>query len=419
MCYTLLIFISFFHFSNADLEEGLVLIYDPPNPFCSVDSTTCLGFVEIPFQIGTVSEPLPADIKFKVQIGWQHNNSVPLLDTIVGVDTFYLRGNFPIGQHELMVTLTEDQQDFSFIVPIEVVDCYVGQPLTPVGISTDGTSLLIKVSVNEFILEEVVDCSGPVEYSINLKGETPSIDQKELELNFCDHGEIVEVEIYTWDNAFNPYQLQPDSTVGGPNYSINKALILINDYGFVDCNFDNVYSIHGGVFTSGGESISNQLISLTNGEEHTFNLTNNIGGYSFSGLPENTPITIQPVSNENYYNGLSVLDIIKLRKHILGTGIIDDTYQLIAADVSNDKIVSVRDILQIQKLILGVTDSFPNNQAWRFVEDSYQFKNPTMPWKEDFPESVTIEGLTDSLNRIQLNWTAIKIGDVNESADIF
>ena len=40
---------------------------------------------------------------------------------------------------------------------------------------------------------------------------------------------MVDVEIYAWDNAVNPMAIQPDSTLGGANFSMCQTTVFIQD----------------------------------------------------------------------------------------------------------------------------------------------------------------------------------------------
>jgi hypothetical protein len=74
--------------------------------------------------------------------------------------------------------------------------------------------------------------------------------------------------------------------------------------------------------------------------------------------------------------------------------------------------VTTLDVVAIRMVILQITDAFPNNTSWRFVDKSHIFTDPTSPW--DFPEVVNINNLDEEL--LNVDFTGIKIGDVNGSA---
>ena len=84
---------------------------------------------------------------------------------------------------------------------------------------------------------------------------------------------------------------------------------------------------------------------------------------------------------------------------------------MIAADANNSTTVTALDLVKIRALILYLDDELSNNTSWRFVEQGYVFPNPTNPWLEEFPEFI---GLTSTA--VPVNFTALKVGDVNGSA---
>lgn len=74
---------------------------------------------------------------------------------------------------------------------------------------------------------------------------------------------------------------------------------------------------------------------------------------------------------EDWKEGVSTADIIRIAKHILGVQPFDNGYQYLAADVSNNGFVSTIDVIMIRRLILGMRQEFENipNGPWRFVPE--------------------------------------------------
>ncbi|MBK6823203.1 MAG: hypothetical protein IPG87_09510 [Saprospiraceae bacterium] len=112
-------------------------------------------------------------------------------------------------------------------------------------------------------------------------------------------------------------------------------------------------------------------------------------------------------------NGISTADIVKIQKHILGTEPITSPYKMVAADVNKSKTVTARDIADLRKLILGLTQEISGNTSWRFVDEYYSFGSAEGALTENFPEVYNIP--TMSSNTVG-NFIGIKVGDVNESA---
>ena len=88
---------------------------------------------------------------------------------------------------------------------------------------------------------------------------------------------------------------------------------------------------------------------------------------------------------------------------------------MIAADANRSGSVTTLDIVAVQKLILHISNDFPNNTSWRFVHRDYVFPLSDNPWYETFPELSSVNDIS-GVNRV--DFTAIKIGDVNGDADM-
>lgn len=122
---------------------------------------------------------------------------------------------------------------------------------------------------------------------------------------------------------------------------------------------------------------------------------------------------VYAVKNQHPLNGVTTVDLAIINRYILGLDTLSP-YQIIAADANQDGKVTSFDIVTLRKLLLGVTDTLPNNKSWRFLPRDYVFPDKTNPFP--FPESIPILPETDPpVNRFA--FTGVKIGDVNYSAD--
>ena len=141
-------------------------------------------------------------------------------------------------------------------------------------------------------------------------------------------------------------------------------------------------------------------------------VTNTEYNYSQCVCNSCSTITITPSKNDNHINGVSTFDLVLMSKHILGIEPIVSPYKLIAADASKDGQITVFDIVETRKLILGIYTEFPNNNSWRFVDFDYVFPIPNNPFAFAFPEVKTV------VNQIPTyaNFVAIKVGDLNKNA---
>lgn len=83
----------------------------------------------------------------------------------------------------------------------------------------------------------------------------------------------------------------------------------------------------------------------------------------------------------DHLNGVSVVDLCKTSRHILGIEPLPSPYSMIAADVNKSGSITTFDLVESNKLITGVYTSYPNNTAWRFIPDYCQFPNPNNPFQ--------------------------------------
>ena len=136
--------------------------------------------------------------------------------------------------------------------------------------------------------------------------------------------------------------------------------------------------------------------------------------YSFNNLLINNRYRIAPERpNSDWNNGVTTFDIALISRHILGISTFTSPYQLIAADVNRSGEVDAADMLLLQRLILRIAPTFPNNNSWRFVLKNYAFQDLTNPFGSDFPETLIVPNLIDSITNG--DFVAIKVGDVNQS----
>ena len=145
-------------------------------------------------------------------------------------------------------------------------------------------------------------------------------------------------------------------------------------------------------------------------------LTDSAGYYVFpTPFPSGTTYVLTPGKDGNDLNGVTTYDLVLISQHILSLNTISSPYKLIAADANKSNSVSALDIVELRKLILGVYDlGLPNTTSWRFVDKAFVFPNPSNPFQTPFPEKRTVNNLAE----IQLadNFVGIKVGDVNCSA---
>ena len=131
-------------------------------------------------------------------------------------------------------------------------------------------------------------------------------------------------------------------------------------------------------------------------------------------VPIEANFTVTPSKDINIRNGVSTYDLLQIQRHILTLDTLDSPYKIIAADINHSNSISAFDLVVMRKVILFDSDTFPNNTSWRFVPSDFVFSNPVDPFDDDFPESIEF---TDIQGNTNADFTGIKIGDVNGSAN--
>ncbi|MBL4861313.1 MAG: hypothetical protein JKX96_10865, partial [Acinetobacter sp.] len=128
-----------------------------------------------------------------------------------------------------------------------------------------------------------------------------------------------------------------------------------------------------------------------------------------------TSFEVRPEKLDDAENGVNTFDLVLIRKHILGLELLDSPYKMIAADVNNNGSITALDMVKIRQLILNFTTEFSAVDPWRFVTNDFVFSNPVD--LNNFDES--IEFFQISQERNDIDFVAVKMGDVNSSATLF
>ncbi len=172
-------------------------------------------------------------------------------------------------------------------------------------------------------------------------------------------------------------------------------------------------SISGSVLSEMGSPVPSVTMNLTGTDSATLITTNN-GLFNFN-VSTNGNYTIIPSKNNDVTvsNGITTLDILLTRKHILNIEVLGSPYKIIAADVNASSSISTIDIVLIRGMILGNLTSFPGGKIWSFVSSDFVFADSLTPYVFDSSRSYT----NISSNQTKQNFTAIKLGDVNNSWD--
>ncbi len=170
--------------------------------------------------------------------------------------------------------------------------------------------------------------------------------------------------------------------------------------------------LEGIVATASSALIDNVAVSLR-GNAQDSKMTDQTGYYAFDFMPYGGAYVVKPEKNENHSLGVTTLDLVMIQRHILGKQILDSPYKILAADVDESETVSVNDIVDIRRLILGLEMEFPQTNSWRFVTEDNVFFDPENPYWSIVKDKYEIYDFEQDM---EVNFIGVKMGDVNEDA---
>lgn len=172
--------------------------------------------------------------------------------------------------------------------------------------------------------------------------------------------------------------------------------------------------LSGHIRNMAGKAVPGVIVTLS-GPKSAFDTTDANGFYEFTSLQAGEMYGLN-FSKEGFtVNGVNILDLILIQKHILAIGAITDLPALLASDVDRSGSVSTLDKIKIQKIILGIDDAFASVPSWQFLPLGEVANMPDDPLQEGLPKVYMVENFFE--DRLDFDFTAIKSGDVNFSAD--
>ncbi|MEM9929305.1 MAG: T9SS type A sorting domain-containing protein, partial [Bacteroidota bacterium] len=386
-----------------------------------VDTSFCRAEVVVGIEIMDACQIEDGSIIIGIDInnnGVVEGSSTDMGEITGSFPSYSFTNNLPIGTHRYIFTVTDDCGNTAETERVFTVnDCYVPfltcrgdqiynlQPLLEEGdIDNDGVIEEAAALVEAFDLArcDFLDCSGDLTYSVNRVGEPANRNQQSIFLDCEDRYQVL-LEVYVWDDAFNPFAIQPDSTVGGPNWRSCEVLVRLQDPNLAcsDCQVGDNLTVNGRVNSLSGVPLDDVTI-ITN---DATTVTNNFGGYQLGGQVGDN-FTLRATKDVDPRAGLTALDMVILQRHLLGIADLDDPFLRLAADLNRDGEVDLNDMITLRGLILGRREYYPTGSPWRFVAADWDGQGTPAE------EIVLTELAACSFNH---NFVGLRMGDLNDS----
>ena len=204
---------------------------------------------------------------------------------------------------------------------------------------------------------------------------------------------------------------------GGPNHEaaedVERSFFVSSD------SSDRTLNGRVTLFGDGQTPVPAVLVQVDVGGEVHETQTDQNGYYQVTVPAGNDYAVRASLSTDIKVNqGVDVVDIIALRKHILNREKLSSAMAWLAADTNRDSSIDVVDIVGIRKVILNRT-SFYSTKANGEQEDVFRFANLSFKDVEatqsfaELSEALVInyEGVTGDLNNV--DFAAVKLGDAN------
>jgi hypothetical protein len=214
------------------------------------------------------------------------------------------------------------------------------------------------------------------------------------------------VRIYVVDDA------------GNWDYCTTNITIDDND----DVCPDNSSSLvrFAGTYTNeAGEIVDGVITELTGGLNNMVLRTQEVNddGYYNYYIEPGYDWNVTGEKADAYLNGVTAQDLSLIQRHIAGIEYLNSNYKLVAADADANTSIDIRDVLDLRKLLLGITDELPRNKSWRTIDSDYTFPGITI---SQLPADVYSQEMISHLDMQQsdlaANFIGVKVGDVDGDA---
>jgi len=192
----------------------------------------------------------------------------------------------------------------------------------------------------------------------------------------------------------------------------NKGVITQDGY---PAPAPSIFSISGNISTPSGQPLANCKVLLSGSSTATAR-TDAQGNYVFKNVAAGGTYTLTPARDTMPLNGVTTYDLVLISKHLLGLEALDSPWKMLAADGNRSGSLTGYDIVELRKLILGIYTNLPVAASWLFLSADTVFPDPTNPFKSGtvLQEFITVSNL--QANFTTGNFKAVKVGDLNNSA---
>jgi len=328
----------------------------------------------------------------------------------------------------------------SDITTVRFIDNEAPTPLCLFGATTSysGENGTVEVWASDLNFGSFDNCTSisDLRFTIVPKGIAPVIPgdegfeaQARITFSCDDYESYKDFNVWVWDadgnGSFCDASIGINSSVCGELDTMKMDSIVLDtmvmDSMVVDTMIVDTTQIKsnliiaGDIYTESGQALQGVEVKVESEQSEYPKVwtTFDEGHYAFDSNPNGFNYSVLASKDDSPLNGVSTIDLVFISRHIIGEFALESPYKIIAADANGDQRVSAVDLVELKRLILGITQEFTGTApSWSFLNADQQIFDETNPWP--FIDRINIENLNS--HHLSEDFIGIKTGDVNESA---
>ena len=402
-------------FNNGDVETAIIdnfdqtiniadtnepVITDCPSMAIVIDDTDESCDEMVTLSISATDDCTPAeDLTYQLVIDLNSDESEDLSFTGSIVSTVV-----PVGTHRATWSVTDvcgniATCSYDLVVNSDKAPSPICTGLVGVTIGADGSATLEASALNVKSTNGCSESEEGLTFSFTPDGSQPTMI---FTCSDIPNGVLNETTV-------DLYVIDADGNAASCN-----VIVTLRDGASNACTDDaSVAAALAGRVTdeelSGVEGVEVMAIDQTTGTTYQVTTDEN-GDYSFPALSIAGDYRVAPVLDGFPLAGVSTLDLVLIQRHIIGLQPLVSPYKKLAADVNNSNSISAVDLVELRRLILGITTDLPE-QDWKFADSDYDFAQQNQWLYNDHIMVGSSAGMGSDHDFI-----GMKVGDVSGNA---
>ena len=196
------------------------------------------------------------------------------------------------------------------------------------------------------------------------------------------------------------------------NQDFCLTVLRVQDNSDLCQDINNFVNLNATITTNLGKELGNANIfykKMPDGESKSMSIANQ--NFTIPDLNPGNQFMLTMEKNESAGAGMNVVDILLVQKHILVITPFKDPFQILSADVNNSGSVTVQDMVEMRKIILGQALGFSSNlPIWSFAKKDHVFENIKKPVR---PDGKVYTDTIKSTGENKIDLIAYKLGNVS------